>query len=49
MHSFNPSTWEVEAGGCLRPAWSIEGVQDSQSNTEKPSLQKPNKKVYDAN
>jgi hypothetical protein len=25
-HTFNPSTWEAEAGGFLssRPAWSIE-------------------------
>jgi hypothetical protein len=21
-HAFNPSTWEAEAGGFLRPAWS---------------------------
>jgi hypothetical protein len=27
-HTFNPSTWEAEAGGFLssRPAWSIERV-----------------------
>jgi hypothetical protein len=23
-HAFNPSTWEAEAGGYLRPAWSTE-------------------------
>jgi hypothetical protein len=22
VHAFNPSTWEAEAGGFLRPAWS---------------------------
>ena len=28
MHTFNPSTWEAEAGGSLssRPAWSTELV-----------------------
>jgi hypothetical protein len=28
-HTFNPSTWEAEAGGILslRPAWSTEWVQ----------------------
>jgi hypothetical protein len=24
VHAFNPSTWEAEAGGFLRPAWSTE-------------------------
>jgi hypothetical protein len=24
VHAFNPSTQEAEAGGFLRPAWSIE-------------------------
>jgi hypothetical protein len=38
-HVFNPSTWEVEAGGflILRPAWTTE---DSQGYTEKPRLEK---------
>jgi hypothetical protein len=28
MHTFNPSTWEAEAGGSLssRPAWSTKWV-----------------------
>ena len=41
VHSFNPSTWEVEAGGSLsgsRQAWSTEQVQYSQGYTEKPCL-----------
>jgi hypothetical protein len=25
-HTFNPSSWEAEAGGFLSSAWSIEGV-----------------------
>jgi hypothetical protein len=35
-HTFNPSTWEAEAGGFLssRPAWS----------PEEPCLRKPKKK-----
>jgi hypothetical protein len=34
-HTFNPSTWEAEAGGFLssRPAWSTE-FQDSQGYRE---------------
>jgi hypothetical protein len=48
-HTFNPSTWEAEAGGFLssRPAWSTEWeseFQDSQGYTEKPCLEKPKKK-----
>ena len=41
-HSFNPSTWEAEAGGVLssRSAWSIEEFQNSQGCTEKPYLGK---------
>jgi hypothetical protein len=40
-HTFNPSTWEAEAGRflSLRPAWST----DSQGYTEKPCLKKQNK------
>jgi hypothetical protein len=26
VHAFNPSTWEAEAGGFLRPVWSTERV-----------------------
>jgi hypothetical protein len=43
VHTFNPSTWEVEAGGFLssRPAWSTKvEFQDSQGYTEKPCLNK---------
>jgi hypothetical protein len=45
VHTFNPSTWEAEAGRFLssRPAWSTE-FQDSQDYTEKPCLEKPKKK-----
>jgi hypothetical protein len=44
-HTFNPRTWEAEAGGFLssRPAWSTE-FQDSQGYTEKPCLEKNQKK-----
>ena len=44
-HDFNANTWETEAGGFLssRPAWATE-FQDSQGYTEKPCLEKPNKK-----
>jgi hypothetical protein len=40
-HTFNPGTWEAEAGVFLisRPAWSIE-FQDSRGYTEKPYLEK---------
>jgi hypothetical protein len=46
VHTFNPSTWEAEAGGFLssRPAWSTKWVQDSQGCTEKPCL-KTNKQT----
>jgi hypothetical protein len=46
-HTFNPSTWEAEAGGFLssRPAWSTKCVPGhSQGYTEKPCLEKPKKK-----
>jgi hypothetical protein len=45
-HTFNPSTWEAEAGGCLssRPAGLQSEFQDSQGYTEKPCLEKPKKK-----
>jgi hypothetical protein len=41
-YTFNPSTWEAEAGRFLssRPAWSTE-FQDSQGYTEKLYKQKP--------
>jgi hypothetical protein len=46
-HAFNPSTWEVEAGGFLRvrgqPGLQSE-FQDSQGYTEKPCLEKPKTK-----
>jgi len=45
-HTFNPSTWEAEAGGFL--SWGQPGLQsefqDSQGCTEKPCLEKPKKK-----
>ena len=42
-HTFNPSTWEAEAGRSLswRPAWSTK-FQDSQGYTEKPCLRNNN-------
>jgi hypothetical protein len=45
-HTFNPSTWEAEAGGflSLRPAWSKNEFQDSQGYTEKPCLEKKTNK-----
>ena len=42
MHTFNPSTWEAEAGGFLsrgQPGLQ-NGFQDSQGYTEKPCLKK---------
>jgi hypothetical protein len=45
-HAFNPSTWEAEAGGFLssgQPGLQSE-FQDSQSYTEKPCLEKTEKK-----
>jgi hypothetical protein len=44
-HTFNPSTWEAEAGRflSLRPAWST----DSQGYTEKPCLKRKRKKTAD--
>jgi hypothetical protein len=41
-HSFNPSTWEAEAGGFLssRPAWSTEWVPGQPGLKEKPCLKK---------
>jgi hypothetical protein len=45
-HAFNPSTWEV--GESLRvqgqPGLQSEEFQDSQGYTEKPCLEKPQKK-----
>jgi hypothetical protein len=40
--TFNPSTWEAEAGEFLssRPAWSQSEFQDRQGYTEKPCLKK---------
>jgi hypothetical protein len=45
-HTFNPSTWEAEAGRfrSSRPAWSKSEFQDSQDYTEKPCLEKPKNK-----
>jgi hypothetical protein len=46
-HTFNPSTWEAEAGGFLsfqgQPGLQSE-FQDSQGYTEKPCLGKPKNK-----
>jgi hypothetical protein len=44
-HTFNPSTWEAQAGGFLssRPAWSTKWIPGSQGYTEKPCLKKQNK------
>jgi hypothetical protein len=46
VHTFDPSTWETEAGRFLssRPVWSTDEFQDSQGYTEKPCLEKPRKK-----
>ena len=44
-HTFNPSTWEAEAGGFLsssQPGLQSE-FQDSQCYTEKPCLKKTKK------
>jgi hypothetical protein len=40
-HTFNPSTWEAEAGRFLssRLAWSTDEFQDKQGYTEKPCLE----------
>ena len=45
-YAFNPSTQEAEAGRFLssRPARLQNEFQDSQGYTEKPCLEKPNKK-----
>ena len=45
VHTFNPSTWEVEAGRslCLRPAWSTERVSGLCNCTEKLCLEKQTK------
>jgi hypothetical protein len=44
-HTFNPSTWEAEAGGFLssRPAWSTEWAPGQQGYTQKPCLKKTKK------
>ena len=44
-HTFNPSTWEAEAGGflSLQPGLQSE-FQDRQGYTEKPCLKKNNNK-----
>jgi hypothetical protein len=51
VHTFDPSTWEAEAGGLLssRPAWQPvlqSEFQDSQGYTEKPCLEKPKKNFF---
>jgi hypothetical protein len=43
VHTFNPSTWEAEAGGFLSSGLQSE-FQDSQGYTEKPCLGKRKKK-----
>ena len=45
-HSFNSSTWEVEAGGFLssRPVWSTEWVPGEPGLHKKPSLEKQTNK-----
>jgi hypothetical protein len=46
VHTFNPSTWEAEAGGFLsssQPGLQSE-FQDSQGYTEKPRLKKQKQK-----
>jgi hypothetical protein len=50
-HTFNPSTWEAEAGGFLssRPAWSTSEFQDSQGYSEKSCLEKTKKKKKQKN
>jgi hypothetical protein len=44
-HTFNPSTWEAEAGGFLssRPAWSTEWVP-GQPGLHRETLSRRNKK-----
>jgi hypothetical protein len=46
-HTFNPSTWEAEAGRFLssKPAWSKSEFQDNQGYTEKPCLKKTKQKT----
>ena len=46
VHTFNPTTWEAEAGGFLsfRPAWSTEWDQDSHGYTEETLSQKQTNK-----
>jgi hypothetical protein len=49
--TFNPSTWEAEAGGFLiqgQPGLQSE-LQDSQGYTEKPCLKKPKIKIKNTN
>ena len=50
-HTFNPSTWEAEAGRFLssRTAWLQSEFQVSQGYTEKPCLGKPNNNNNDNN
>jgi hypothetical protein len=43
-HTFNPSTWEAEAGGVRGQPGLQSEFQDSQGYTEKPCLKKPKKK-----
>jgi hypothetical protein len=48
-YTFNPSTWEAEAGGFLssRPAWSTEWVPGQPGlNRETLSRNSPPKKIY---
>jgi hypothetical protein len=53
-HTFNPSTWEAEAGGFLssRPAWSTEWVPEQPGlhrETLSQKNQKPNKQKIKQN
>jgi hypothetical protein len=42
-HTFNPSTWEAEAGGFLSSRSGLQSeFQDSQDFTEKPCLENNN-------
>jgi hypothetical protein len=49
-HTFNPSTWEAEAGGFLssRPAWSTESVP-GQPGLHRETLSLKTKKIKNKN
>jgi hypothetical protein len=48
VHTFNPSTWEAEAGGflSLRPAWSTERVSGQPGLYREILSRKTIKKTY---